>query len=99
MMERIVVVFPMPLRPIIATISPVRTCSDRPNSTWLRPEQVSIPSTSSKGAASANSPSDMAGQRMLIAEIGALDLFIAADLRRFAGGDDAAIDQHADAVG
>src|SRR5450631_2996884 len=37
MMDRIVVVFPMPLRPITATISPEQTCSDRPNSTWLRP--------------------------------------------------------------
>ena len=36
-MERIVVVLPMPLRPIRATISPARTESDRPNSTWLRP--------------------------------------------------------------
>ena len=36
-MDLIVVVLPMPLRPIIATISPERTCSDRPNSTWLRP--------------------------------------------------------------
>src|SRR5450759_772968 len=37
MMERMVVVLPMPLRPIMATISPDLTCSDRPNSTWLRP--------------------------------------------------------------
>ena len=37
MMERMVVVFPMPLRPIRATISPVETRSDMPNSTWLRP--------------------------------------------------------------
>src|ERR1035438_1428177 len=58
-----------------------------------------MPSTSSKGAASANSSLDMAGHRMLIAEIGALDFLIAADLRRPPGSDDAAIDQHADAVG
>jgi hypothetical protein len=37
MMDRIVVVFPMPLRPIRATISPERTCNDMPNSTWLKP--------------------------------------------------------------
>ena len=37
MIERIVVVFPMPLRPIRATISPDRTDNDMPNSTWLRP--------------------------------------------------------------
>ena len=37
MMERIVVVLPMPLRPIRATISPVRIDSDMPNSTWLKP--------------------------------------------------------------
>ncbi len=37
MMERMVVVLPMPLRPIRATISPAWTFNDRPNSTWLRP--------------------------------------------------------------
>ena len=37
MMDRMVVVLPMPLRPIRATISPERTFSDMPNSTWLRP--------------------------------------------------------------
>ena len=35
--ERMGVVLPMPLRPIIATISPERTDSVMPNSTWLRP--------------------------------------------------------------
>ena len=37
MIERMVVVLPMPLRPIRATISPARTYNDMPNSTWLRP--------------------------------------------------------------
>ena len=36
---------------------------------------------------------------MLVAEIGALDLLVAADRRRRARGDDAAVDQHGDAVG
>ena len=36
-MERMVVVLPMPLRPINETISPARIESDRPNSTWLNP--------------------------------------------------------------
>ena len=37
MIERMVVVLPMPLRPISATISPGWIDSDMPNSTWLRP--------------------------------------------------------------
>ena len=37
MIERTVVVLPMPLRPISVTISPGEIASDRPNSTWLRP--------------------------------------------------------------
>ena len=37
MMERMVVVLPMPLRPISETISPALIDSDRPNSTWLSP--------------------------------------------------------------
>ncbi len=37
MMERTVVVLPMPLRPIRVTISPGPTASDSPNRTWLSP--------------------------------------------------------------
>ena len=37
MIERTVVVLPMPLRPISDTISPGATASDMPNSTRLRP--------------------------------------------------------------
>jgi hypothetical protein len=37
MIERMVVVLPMPLRPINDTISPGRIDNDRPNSTWLWP--------------------------------------------------------------
>ena len=37
MIERTVVVLPMPLRPISVTISPAATVSDMPNSTWLKP--------------------------------------------------------------
>ncbi len=37
MIERTVVVLPMPLRPMSVTISPDATASDMPNSTWLRP--------------------------------------------------------------
>ena len=37
MIERTVVVLPMPLRPISVTISPGAIASDTPNSTWLRP--------------------------------------------------------------
>jgi hypothetical protein len=37
MIERMVVVLPMPLRPISETISPALMESESPNSTWLRP--------------------------------------------------------------
>ena len=37
MIERTVVVLPMPLRPISVTISPGSITSDMPNSTWLKP--------------------------------------------------------------
>ena len=37
MIERTVVVLPMPLRPISVTISPAAIASEMPNSTWLRP--------------------------------------------------------------
>ena len=37
MIERTVVVLPMPLRPMSVTISPGAMASETPNSTWLRP--------------------------------------------------------------
>ena len=37
MIERTVVVLPMPLRPISVTISPAVMANETPNSTWLRP--------------------------------------------------------------
>ena len=37
MIERTVVVLPIPLRPMRVTISPGATASDMPNSTWLKP--------------------------------------------------------------
>ena len=37
MIERTVVVLPMPLRPISVTISPGAMDNDMPNSTWLSP--------------------------------------------------------------
>ena len=37
MIERTVVVLPMPLRPISVTISPAEIASEMPNSTWLSP--------------------------------------------------------------
>src|SRR4030081_13407 len=53
-----------------------------------------MPSTSSRGVASA-----MAGHHMLVAEIGAPDLFILPDRRRHVGRDDASVDKNGDAVG
>src|SRR5262245_43649810 len=92
MIERTVVVLPMPLRPISVTISPGAICSDTPNSTLLRPYAVSMLSTSSRLSA-------MAGHRLLLAEIGAAHLRVGAHLGRRAAGDDAAIHQHGDTVG
>ena len=37
MIERTVVVFPMPLRPRSVATSPARTANETPNSTWLAP--------------------------------------------------------------
>jgi hypothetical protein len=37
MIERTVVVLPMPLRPSSVAISPCEICRERPNSTWLAP--------------------------------------------------------------
>ncbi len=37
MIERTVVVLPMPFLPISVTISPGAMASDMPNSTWLKP--------------------------------------------------------------
>src|SRR5215470_8425918 len=91
MIERTVVVLPMPLRPISVTISPGAMVSEMPNSTWLSPYRVSIASTASSG-------SDMR-HRLLLAEIGLPHLGIGTDRGRIARGDDAAIDQHGDAVG
>src|SRR4051794_5156150 len=48
---------------------------------------------------SSSAASAMAGHHMLVAEIGATDVFIPADHLWLAGSDDAAIDQNRDAVG
>src|SRR3954451_16739744 len=53
-----------------------------------------MPSTSSKDVSSA-----MAAHRMLIAEVGALDLRVLANLRRGAGRNHAPVNENADAVG
>ena len=37
MMERMVVVLPMPLRPRIATVVPLGTLSERSHKTWVSP--------------------------------------------------------------
>src|SRR5262245_28683804 len=91
MIERTVVVLPMPLRPMSVTISPGAMASDMPNSTWLRPEQVSIFATSSSDAS--------AMRLLLLAEIGLAHLGIGPDRLRAARGDDAAVDQDRDPVG
>src|SRR6185437_6103998 len=90
MMERTVVVLPMPLRPISVTISPEATVSVRPNRTWLRPSLVSMSRTSRMA-------SGMRGLRL--AEISLAHLRVGADRGRAAGRNSAAIDQHGDPVG
>ena len=80
-------VLPMPLRPISATISPDRDlASDRPNSTWLS----AVAGLDARRPRAGALPSAMTGHRMLIAEIGALDLFVLADRRRHVGSGDMA---------
>src|SRR5665647_2515356 len=58
-----------------------------------------LTSTPAKRIATARAGVSPRMERMVVAEIGALDLVVGADLRRRAGGDDAAIDENADAVG
>src|SRR5215472_16303249 len=91
MIERTVVVLPMPLRPMSVTLSPGATASDMPNSTWLRPYQVSMFDTSSSELS--------AMTLLLLAEIGLPYLSIGPDRLRRAGRDDAAIDQDRDPIG
>src|SRR4051794_40387342 len=90
MIERTVVVLPMPFRPIRVTISPADTASDMPNSTWLSPYRVSMASTARRCSAMSN---------LLFAKIRAANLGVGADFSGFTRGDDAAIDQHGDAIG
>ena len=92
MIERTVVVLPMPLRPISVTISPGAMASDMPNSTWLQAVAgLDVVDLEQRGVSHA--------RRLLLAEIGLAHLGIGADRLRRAGGDDAAVDQHGDAVG
>src|SRR6476620_7824818 len=92
MIERTVVVLPMPLRPISVTICPAGIANETPNSTWLRPSVVSTFDSSSSASA-------IARHRLLLAEIGAAHVGVGADRVRLAGCDDPPIDQHGDLVG
>src|SRR5438034_512165 len=58
MIERTVVVFPMPLRPSSVATSPARIASSRPNSTWLAPYAVSRFSTCSNTLMPSHPPRD-----------------------------------------
>src|SRR5437764_11676685 len=86
MSDRTVVVLPMPLRPSKVTASPGRTPNETPNSTWLCPYAVTSASTSSI------TPRPPRRDRRAA-------LRDCADLLGRAGGDDAPVDQHRDAVG
>src|SRR5262249_33938927 len=91
MIERTVAGLPMPLRPMSVAISPGATAGYMPDRPRRRPWQVSMLDASS------SEPSAMT--LLLLAEIGLPHLGIGPDRLRRAGRDDAAIDQHRDAIG
>src|SRR6185295_5076403 len=84
MIERTVVVLPMPFRPRSVTTSPWFICISIPKSTWLAPYAVSSFSTLS---------------RDFVSEVGATHFRIRPDLFRRVGGDHPPVDHHRDAVG
>src|SRR5439155_10949556 len=92
MIERTVVVLPMPLRPMSVTTSPGAMASEMPCSTWLKPYVVCTPSSSSRLAMR---------HRLFVGrtQIGLAHLGIGADRRRHIGRDHAPIDQDSDPVG
>src|SRR5688500_3448263 len=89
MIERTVVVLPMPLRPRRLTTCDAGTSSEMPNSTWLRPYEVCRSRT-----ASMNRPASR-----LLAQVGLAHLFVHFYLAGHVRGDDPAVNQHRDAVG
>src|SRR5688572_33370867 len=89
MIERTVVVLPMPLRPRRLTTCDAGTSSEMPNSTWLRPYDVCRSRTSSMNRSASG----------FLAKVGPAHFRVRPDLLGQAGGDDAAVDQHRDAVG
>src|SRR5262249_41257984 len=86
MIERRVVVLPAPLRPSSTVICPGGTANETSRSTWLLPWNVLSPSTASSMSVEA-------------AEIGLLNVRIAANLCRRALGDEPAEMEHADPIG
>src|SRR3954470_2313529 len=83
MIERTVVVFPMPFLPRSVTTSPAAMSRSTPKSTLLAPYAVSRFCTLSS---------------KLFPEVGLAHRRVGADLRRRAGGNQAAADQHRDAI-
>src|SRR5207302_8218490 len=83
MIERTVVVLPMPLRPMSVTTSPGAIANEMPCSTWLKPYVVCTPSSSSRLAMR------HLLDRLLIwrAQIGLAHLGVGADRRRCIGCD------------
>src|SRR5260221_3150131 len=84
MIERTVVVLPMPLRPSKVATSPSRISNERSNRTWLAPYAVSSLSTLS---------------REFVSEGGLAHFRVDANLFRRIRGDDPAFDHHRDADG
>src|SRR5262249_47305593 len=90
MTARIVVVLPMPLRPISVTTSPAPTVKLTSNSTWAGPYPACKCATESR---------PVIRSFHLVAEIGRRHLRVGAHLLRRAARKHAAVDQHGDAVG
>ena len=80
MMERMVVVLPMPLRPIRATISPERD-RERQAEQHLAEAVAGLDAVDFEQRSAVSA---MAGHRVLVAEIGALDFLVVADRVRIA---------------
>ena len=91
MIERTVVVLPMPLRPMSVTISPGAIAERYAEQDLAQPVAgLDVRDLEQRGASH---------DRLLLAEIGLPHLRIGPDRLRRAGRDDAAIDQNGDAVG
>src|SRR5262249_27133519 len=91
MIERTVVVLPMPLRPSSETISPRPMISRMPDNTRLNPSLVSMSRNSRRAV-------ELSAIGRAFAEISFAYCGIGTNCCRIAGRDDATVDQDADTV-